>query len=136
MLAVKTYPTEYVNACRARVDAQLAAYDALDAATTPAARRTAFDAEFFANMVLVLELSFVHRQRGLEGKDGNPLNEVRMLANSILAHDGVLAPDSTVGFKAETAVASIAIGEAIALDRATFGRVAEAYFAEIERRFT
>jgi hypothetical protein len=35
-------------------------------------------------MVLVLEAPIVNRLRGNERKDGNPLNEVRMLAASIL----------------------------------------------------
>ena len=50
---------------------------------------------FFGNMLLALEC-FVHRARGLESKDGNPLNEVRMLSNSILQSGGVLAADSTI----------------------------------------
>jgi len=41
-------------------------------------------------MVLVLDSSFSHRQRTMELKDGNPLNEVRVLCNSILENDGIM----------------------------------------------
>lgn len=47
-------------------------------------------------MVLALDQLFVHRARGIEGKDGNPLNEVRVLCTSIMANGGVLVKDSQI----------------------------------------
>lgn len=38
-------------------------------------------------MVVVLEGCFVHRSRTIEKKDGNPLNEVGMLSNSMMLND-------------------------------------------------
>ena len=52
-----------------------------------------FESFFFSNLVLVLDNLFVHRGRGLEKKDSNPLNEVRMLCNSILQNHGVMVAD-------------------------------------------
>jgi hypothetical protein len=40
--------------------------------------------------VLLLDHMFVHRLSGAEGKDGNPLNEVRVLVNSLLYNGGKL----------------------------------------------
>lgn len=84
MLGVRTYTRDYIKDCRARVDRDLSTYRKLVAgarkqapgyrAVTPAIR--AFEARFFNNMVLVLNEIFVHRLRTVEGKTGNPLNEV------------------------------------------------------------
>ncbi len=41
---------------------------------------------------------FVHRRNTLERKDGNPLNEVRMLRSSILQSHGVMSADKTIKF--------------------------------------
>jgi hypothetical protein len=87
MLAVKSYSKDYIKACRARTDAQLAAHAALGAAAGKGKARSAlvaFEAPFFNDLTLVLESYFVRRTRAIEGKDGNPLNEVRMICVSLL----------------------------------------------------
>jgi len=134
VLAAKTYPQDHIDACRARMDAQLATYRTLAASADPAAVE-AFAPVLFANLVLALDGGFVHRTRGVEGKDGNPLNEVRMLCTSILQGDVLLA-DSTIKYKPEASVLGLAIGDEIRLDEPGFTRLAEAFHAEIERRFT
>ncbi|WP_032403891.1 hypothetical protein [Rhodococcoides fascians] len=67
MLSVKSYPREYIDACRARLDSQLSAYRAVASgrAETTAADK-AFDVAFFNNLVLTLEVYFLHRMRGQE----------------------------------------------------------------------
>jgi hypothetical protein len=142
MLAVTSYPQEYVDSCRRRMEAQLAAYDELastvgtSAAEARAAKSLeAFEPLFIGNLVLALDESFVHRTRGMEGKDGNPLNEVRMICNSILHGGGVLTADKTIKYTPETSVLKLGLGDEIALDSEQFRLLLGAFLAEIARRF-
>jgi hypothetical protein len=93
MLCVNNYTQKYIDRCRSRVAAQVSAYKALVAAArsktaTDKPRLKAaievFEPHFFNTMVLALDSYFVHRARAIERKDGNPLNEVRVLCNSIM----------------------------------------------------
>ncbi len=142
MLAVKTYAQEYIDECRARMDAQLATYKkVVSAAGTDKASSTrsaveAFAPLFFNNLTLVLDAYFVHRTRAIEGKDGNALNQVRMLCTSILGNDGVLAADKTIKYTPEKSVLKLRIGDEIRLDEAQFRALFTAFFSEIERKFT
>ncbi|SRR6266478_2359462 len=92
MLCVNNYAQKYIDECRSRVAAQVSAYQALVATARNQAANDepplnaaieAFEPHFFNNIVLALDSYFVHRARAIEKKDGNPLNEVRMLCNSI-----------------------------------------------------
>jgi len=134
MLGISSYTQDYIDACRARVESQLAAYRDLVGAA-PGQAVAAFAPVFFDNMVLVLDSYFLHRLRTKEGKDGNPLNEVRVLCTSMLVNGSVLAADRTIRLKPETSVLGLAVGDEISLDEPAFVRLAEAYFAEIEARF-
>ncbi len=138
MLCVNNYPQSYVDSCRRRVDAQLRTYrKVIGPARENAGSKDAqaFDTNLFANMVLVLEGMFVHRTRGIEKKDGNPLNEVRMIANAIMLNDGVLAADSTIKYQPDKSVLKYKIGDELKLDEAAFVALSGAYFAEIEKKF-
>lgn len=139
VLAVTSYNEVYVQLTAAKVEEQLAAYAALAAAVKGNAKAEAalagFAPGYFNTMVLALDHHFMHRMRGAEGKDGNPLNEVRMLSDSIMEHDGVLKENKTIKYKAEKAVAGIAVGQEVVLDVETFERLAKAYVAEIGKRF-
>lgn len=139
MLAVTSYPEVYVQLTAAKFEEQLAAYAALAAAVKGNAKAeaalAAFAPDYFNSMLLALDHHFMHRMRGAEGKDGNPLNEVRMLSDSIMEHDGVLQANKTIKYKAEKAVAGIAVGQTIALDAEVFGRLAKAYVEELGKRF-
>lgn len=89
---------------------------------------------------------FVHRLSGLEGKDGNPLNEVRVLCNSILYNDGKLQvekltgwPNSAVsGLKLppERSVLGLKPGQTIQLKRDDFVRLAAAFFEELKKKYS
>ncbi|MGH6951996.1 MAG: hypothetical protein ACREH4_14115 [Vitreimonas sp.] len=140
MLAVTSYPQRYIDECRARMQAQIAAYKTLvsSAGKDPAVRSAieSFEPLFFNNLTLVLEDYFVHRTRAMEGKDGNPLNEVRMLCNSILRNQGVLCADKTIKYQPETSVLRLRIGDEVRLNESQFLRLFRAYFAELRNKFT
>lgn len=135
MLAASTYPQDHVDDCRAAVAAQLETYDTL-AATADEGALAVFAPRFFAHMTLALDAYFMHRQRGKEGKDGNAMNEVRLLCAAIMEHGAVLQADKQIKLKPETSVLGLAAGDVIVLDRDGFGRLAAAYFDAIAAAFT
>ncbi|MGE0487828.1 MAG: hypothetical protein AB7S38_01300 [Vulcanimicrobiota bacterium] len=138
MLCVNTYTQDYIDACRARIQTQLDAYGAVvNAAAGKDAVEGAlhtFEPHFFNNLVLVLEGCFVHRARAKEKKDGNPLNEVRMLSNSLMA-GSFLEEDKSIKYKPDQSVLGYAVGDEIGLHRAEFERLAAAFFREIEAKY-
>lgn len=136
VLSVKSYPREYIDACRARLDSQLAAYRAVASnRTTTTDADEAFDVAFFNNLVLTLEVYFLHRMRGQEKKNGNPLNEVRVLAASMTAAEDIMTSDPTINLDPAKSILGYAVGDRIALDEERFVALADAYFAEIEVKF-
>jgi hypothetical protein len=134
MLGRANYPLDFIVACRKRAERQLKLYDAL--AKKAGKEADAFEPEFFNTMVLALDHYFMHRLRGKEGKDGNPLNEVRMLAASLLENEGVMTRDSTIKYDPAKSTTGIALGEKIVLDRKTFEALADGFFGEIADKFS
>ena len=102
MLGMKNYTQKYIDECRSKVDVELSAYEKLVAAAKSHSASVqaleSFEATFFNNMVLMLDYFFVHRLSDIDGKDGNLLNEVKILCNSIMAVAGI----STSGETART----------------------------------
>ena len=86
-------------------------------------------------MILALDGHFVHRTRALEKKDGNPLNEVRMLANSLMGNGGILAADKTIMYDPEKSELKIPVGDLIALSEADFTRLAATFLNEIAAKY-
>ena len=138
---MKKYPKDYIAACRARVDADLRAHR--EGGGKAATKE--FEARFFNDQVLLLDYMFVHRLTGIEGKDGNPLNEVRVLCNSILLNRGRLQVDKLPGWPnsagsgiklpPEKSVLKLEVGDEVRLTEADFARLSKAFFAELEKRF-
>ena len=139
MLCVNNYTKKYIEECRSRVTAQVSAYQALCAAAAGKSPLKAaievLEPHFFTNMVLTLECYFVHRARGKEGKDGNPLNEVRMLCNSIMNHDAVMSTDKTIKYDPAKSVLKHKIGEEVKVNEKGFMLLSAAFFAEIENKY-
>jgi hypothetical protein len=117
------------------MDAQLTAYQVLGRASKSSAALEAFEVPFLNSLTVVLDSSFVHRSRTLELKDGNPLNEVRMLCNSILQNRAILTADKTIKYNPSKAVLQFAIGQEIRMRLPDFIRLRDAFLAEIESKF-
>ena len=139
MLGRKTYTREELENARTVIDAQLAAWRALaeaaDGSPKTAAALEAIEPLLFNNMALVLDRYFVHRLRSVTGKDGNPLNEVELLSESLMNNDGVLRGNNVVKFVPERSVTGLEPGQRIRLGADEFERLARAFLADLEAKF-
>jgi hypothetical protein len=142
MLGRKTFTQDEIDHAKAVVDDQLAAYGALveaaESATSDPAVTSALDAFeplFFNNLLLALDRPFVHRVRMVTGKDGNPLNEVELVADSLMNNGGVLRGNNVIKLVPADSVLQLEIGDAIGLRAQQFERLARAFFAELEAKF-
>ena len=141
MLGMNTYSKDYIARCRSRVAADLEAYRSQFADSA----NSEFEWRLFNTQVQLLDYMFVHRLSGIEGKDGNPLNEVRILSNSILYNAGKLQiekladwPKSAVSsltLPPDRSVLGLRAGDEVRLTEADFVRLSDAFFAEIETRY-
>ncbi len=143
MLSVSSYADTYIDECRSKVKLQLSTYEDLVAAARNHGGRNktldlaidAFEPLFYNNLLLLLDSYFCHRSRAIEGKDGNPLNEVRVLCNSMLHNGGRMSADKTIKLKPNKSILKHQVGDEIRLTGAEFLLVFEAFFAEIESKY-
>jgi hypothetical protein len=135
MLATNSYPPEYVKQCRANVDDLVKAYRKVATAAKGDASVAKFAPLFFNHLVLALDEYFAHRVRAVEGKDGNPLNEVRVMAESILDNGGLMGTDATIKLDPATSVLGYRHDDEITLNEDDFTRLANAFFDELESKF-
>jgi hypothetical protein len=140
----KNYTQEEIDQGRAAIGQQLAAYKELAKAVRSGAAGKnvdsaveAFEALFFNNLTMVMDRYFVHRLAGAdyEGKDGNPLNEVRLIVDSLITNGGALRADKQIKLTPEGSVLKLSVGDTIRLSQADFERLSAAFFDELERRF-
>jgi hypothetical protein len=142
VLGRKNYTQEEIDQARSAVDGQLATYRDLlrvlddgDAGPDARAVQQAFETHFFANLTLALDRYFVHRIRPVTGKDGNPLNEVELIAESLMTNGGVLQTNKVIKYVPAEAVLGLEPGNRIQLTADDFARLSAAFFSELERRF-
>jgi hypothetical protein len=141
MLGRKDYTKQELDNANAAIDAQVAAYNklakAIDATGDAKARAAldAFEPLFCNNMVLVLDRRFVHRLRQRTGKDGNPLNEVELLTESLMNNDGVLRGNNVIKLVPDESVLKLEVGDRIRLSIKDFDSLAGAFLADLKRKF-
>lgn len=68
-------------------------------------------------------------------KDGNPLNEVRVLCTSMKIYDSIMTVDKSMKLAPERSVLKHQFGETIALREKDFALISAAFFAEIESKY-
>jgi hypothetical protein len=144
MLSVNNYTQEYFDQCRRRVDLQVSTYQTVvetarghDKTRTPSLDSAieSFEHQFFNNMVLVLDYLFVHRSRALEKKDGNALNEVRVVCNSLTQNHGLMCADNSIKLDPARSILKFQFGDEIRLNESDFRLLSDAFFAELERKY-
>ena len=134
MFGRNSYPAAQIAACRKDMAEMAGAWRAVAARSEPKAREEA-EVQVFNQMVVALEGWFVHRPRGVEGKDGNPLNEVRLLALGVTERNGWFPEDGTIRWRPEASITGYAPGDRIRLDERTFSRLAGAYLEAVSASF-
>jgi hypothetical protein len=130
MLGVNSYSKDYVASVRRNIADLLKKYHA-----SSNEKYGELEPVLFNHMLLALDSYFVHRLRGQEKKDGNPLNEVRMLVATIQSHGGKLAADSTIKYSPEKSVLKYQIGDDIQMTADDFEKLATEFLAEVESKF-
>ena len=136
MLGRKDYTQEEFDHARVAVATQLATYAKLAKLVGKASSTLdEFETVFFNNMVIVLDRYFVHRIRPVTGKDGNALNEVELIADSLMNNEGVFRGNNVIKYVPESSVVGLRTGDAIKLEAADFERLSDAFFDELKRKF-
>jgi hypothetical protein len=142
MAATRGYDRDYLDACQARSEAQVATWrevagaarDHGDADVSGLDSALAFlESEYFNNMLLVLELSFVDRPQEPGRHDRSALDEVRLLARSLVEDGGMVLDDPALAVDPEHSVLGLRAGDSISLTQEQYLRLANAFFREAER---
>ena len=143
MLCVNNYSQKYIDACRSRVNSQVSAYNKLATTarnkigineTSLIAAIKSFEHIFYNNMVLILD-SFWSQSQGCRKKDGNPLNEVRVICNSMVHNNNILCADNTIKLNPDKSVLKYKVGDEIKLNEAGFLLLSKAFLDEIESKY-
>jgi hypothetical protein len=136
-------PAARVQACRTELAAQVQAYRDLVGAASKAsgmsltridAALAALEPAFFNNLLIALDARFANRPDGVDGRQGDALDEVRLLCAALMANGGVLAAQPGVAYEPSLAVLRVDIGERVALNADDFEAIAAAFLDTIEHR--
>ena len=129
MLGRNSYSSDDVEACRDTADALLAAWQANEI------EDSTLENLVFGQAVIALDAWFVHRLRGMEGKDANAMDEVRVLADSLIANGGVLRVEGPISWVPERTVLRLGVGDEVLVTADGYERLAAAYLSAMEAAY-
>ena len=141
MLGRKDFTPEELSNAQSAIANELSAYKklakAVEQTADPGATAALEELEplLFNNLALTLDRFFVHRIRMVTGKDGNPVNELELLSDSLINNGGELRTGTVIKYVPEESVLKLAPGDEIRLSAAQFQRLSKAFLEELERRF-
>jgi hypothetical protein len=139
MLGRQTYTQKEIDDGRSAVQQQMAAYNVLIEAIGASKRSQPaledFEALLFNNLTLMLDRRFVHRVRNVSGKDGNPLNEVELICDSLMNNDGVMRTNNVIKYIPEKSVLKLGSGDQIRLSAEDFERLSAAFLTDLGDKF-
>ena len=142
MLGRKDYTQAEYDQARAVVAQQIASFKELAGVVGKAggdkkASSTfgEFEAVYFNNMAIVLDRFFVHRIRMVAGKDGNPINELELIVDSLMNNAGTFRENNVIKYVPESSVLKVDVGDTIKLGLDDFERLADAFFDELKGKF-
>lgn len=137
-----SYSAHEIEHAKSTINAQLKAYRAVaDAAEINPNDEDLneavddFNSLFFNNLTLVLDRFFVHRDGATAGTDGNPLNELGLICNSLMCHEGVFTVGAELKYLRDTSVVKLAPGDNVNLNVDEFTRLSAAVFIELDEKF-
>jgi hypothetical protein len=136
MLGRKDYTQQEFESAKTAVADQLSSFKKvakLVGKTSPTLDE--FEILYFNNMVLALDRCFVHRIRPVTGKDGNALNEVELIADSLMNNGGVFQANKVIKYLPDSSVLKLRAGDAIKLKASDFEMLAAAFFDELKNKF-
>ncbi len=127
MLGMKKYSERHIDGCRAR-------WTRIVLPLKSSHPMRSFEVTFFNNMVFLRAYFFVHRLRVIAGKDGSPLNEVRVLCNSMLENKNIMMADKAIRLNPEKSVLKHRPGDEIRLKQGDFLKLSKATTIAIRKR--
>ena len=69
------------------------------------------------------------------GKDGNPLNEVELICDSLMNNHGIFQGNNVIKYIPDQSVVKLNVGDKIRMTAEEFERLSAGFFAELERKF-
>lgn len=143
MAGTRAYDHDYIASCRARDESQVAMFHEVvtaarthdhDGGSDLEGALESLEAEYFNNLLIVLEGYFGDRER--EPEAANALGEVRRLTESLIRNGGTVAPLPAGTPEPPQSRLGLRAGDSVGLTTQQYQRLSNAFFAEIERHFT